>query len=292
MTVRVRYFTDPACSASWRAEPIVRKLMVDFGPDLTWAYVMGGLARDYTAGYEDPEAGIGARRGVYPGLVAHWLDVADEGRMPIDPRLWVESPIKSTYPASMAVKAATEQAGDGGYAYLRAVREGLLCFRRKLDATEALVEEARGIRLDVERFRIDLSSHAIVEAFGADLEEARELPDEARARGGVKSGQGGERMAFPSVAFIGEDGERTWVFGTKPYGDYRAAAEAVGARAASGEPPGVLDALRRFGRMATVEVEAVCELPTPRAAAELWRLASEWRVKPVRVLTGYLWEPA
>jgi hypothetical protein len=54
----------------------------------------------------------------------------------------------------------------------------------------------------------------------------------------------------------------------------------------------VLDAVKRFGRMATKEVEVVCDLPTPRAAAELWQLAGDWRLKPVKVLTGYLWEPA
>jgi hypothetical protein len=54
----------------------------------------------------------------------------------------------------------------------------------------------------------------------------------------------------------------------------------------------VLAALRSFGRMATAEVEAVCDLPGPRANAELWRLAADWRVKPVRVLTGTLWEAA
>src|SRR5438874_12267171 len=183
MAVTVRYFTDPACSWSWSSEPTVRRLMTEFGDSLSWRYVMGGLARDYTKGHEDPEAGIGGARGVYPGLVAHWLDVADEGRMPIDPRLWLEGPIVSTYPACMAVKAAAEQAEDGGYRYLRLLREGLLCFRRKLDTTEALVEEARRARLDVERFRIGLASHAIVEAFGADLEEARNPPEEARQIG-------------------------------------------------------------------------------------------------------------
>ena len=44
--------------------------------------------------------------------------------------------------------------------------------------------------------------------------------------------------------------------------------------------------------MATAEVEAVCGLPGPRASAELWALAADWKVKPVRVLTGWLWEPA
>ena len=38
---------------------------------------------------------------------------------------------------------------------------------------EALVGEAGEAGLDVERFRIDLASHAIIEAFAADLEEVR-----------------------------------------------------------------------------------------------------------------------
>jgi len=232
----------------------MRRLQVEFADDLRFTYVMGGLARDYARGSRDAE-------------VADWLDRASESRMPIDPRLWTEGPIVSTYPACMAVKAAAEQAADGGGAYLRALREGLLCFRRKLDTTEALVEEARRVRLDVERFRIDLGSHAIVEAFGADLEEARDV-------------------TLPSMAFDGH-----WVSGMRPYEEYRAAAEAAGARV-TGNPLGVEEALRRFGRLALPEVEAVCDLPEPRAAAELWRLASEWKARPVPVLSGHLWESA
>lgn len=266
--------------------------MMEFGEAVRWTWVMGGLARDYSQGYEDGEVGIDGRGEPYPRLVAHWLEVADRTRMPLDPRLWIESPIRSTYPACMAVEAASEQGPDAAYGYLRAVREGLLCFRRKLDGTEALVEEARTARLDVERFRRDLASNAIVEAFGADLEEARTIPDAARAEGQVRSAGGVERVAFPSVVLIGEDGERHPVFGHRPYEDYRAAVAAAGARPEREAPPGVVEALRRFGRMASREVEVVCELPEPRAAAELWRLACEWQVRPVRVLTGWLWELA
>ncbi|MFL5911885.1 MAG: DsbA family protein [Gaiellaceae bacterium] len=268
MSVTVRYFTDPACSLSWSTEPTIRQLMVEFGESLRWTFVMGGLARDYTAD--------GAR--AYPSLVNEWLEVAGESRMPLDPRMWTEGPIKSTYPACMAVKAASEQAADAGYGYLRRLREGLFCFRRKLDTTEALVEEARAAKLNVERFRIDLGSHAIVEAFGADLEETR-------------AADGGEPAGLPSAIFVGEDGSRHGVFGLRPYEDYAAAAEAAGASRTE-ERPTIEAALRRFGRMATREIEAVCGLPEPRAQAELWRMASEWQVKSTRVLTGYLWELA
>jgi protein-disulfide isomerase-like protein with CxxC motif len=273
MSVGARYYTDPACPWSWSAEPAVRKLMVEFGDNVSWTYVMGGLARDYTRAPGGREA-----------IFAHWLDVADEGGMPIDPRLWGDGAITSSYPACMAVKAAAEQADDGGYRYLRLVREGLMCFRRKLDTTESLVEEARRARLDVERFRLDLASNAIIEAFGTDLEEVRDPPPGAVVTSG--------RISFPSVLFVAEDGTRHGAWAFRSYDALRGAAEAAGAVRLGDRPPSVLDALRRFGAMATAEVAAVCELPGPRAPAELWRLAAEWQVRPVRVVTGELWELA
>jgi predicted DsbA family dithiol-disulfide isomerase len=267
--VRVRYHTDPACPASWAAEPVLRRLAVEFGDDLSITYVMGGLAREYEAPYES--------------RVMEWLDASERSGMPVDPRLWWEGPIASTYPACMAVKAAAEQGPEAAGRYLRALREGLMCFRRKLDGREALVEEARGADLDVQRFRVDLDSHAIVEAFGADLEatraHSRELP--------FVVVEGDARGADPAVA--GQGGAFR-VLG--PGDDWRAALVDAGARPAGEPAPDVLGALRRFGRMASAEVEAVCDLPGPRANAELWRLAAEWHAKPVRVLTGILWELA
>ena len=44
--------------------------------------------------------------------------------------------------------------------------------------------------------------------------------------------------------------------------------------------------------MATPEVAVACALPGPHAAAELWRLATEWRVRPEQALTGELWQAA
>jgi predicted DsbA family dithiol-disulfide isomerase len=278
MTVKVRYHTDPACPWSWAAEPAVRKLMVEFGDSLSWTYVMGGFARDFTKWHEDPAAaGVGGTDPVYPRLARFWLDVAATSGMPLDPRLWSEGPIGSSYPACMAVKAAADQGPAAAERYLRGLREGLMCFRRKLDTTEALVEEARRAGLNVERFRIDLASNATVEGFGNDLEEHR-----------------GAGLELPSLVFVAEDGARQVVSGFQPAAEpYREAALAAGASAvAGGSAPSVPDALRRFGRMAGREVEVVCGLPGPRAAAELWRLATEWQVKPTRVLTGELWEAA
>jgi hypothetical protein len=80
------------------------------------------------------------------------------------------------------------------------------------------------------------------------------------------------------------------VSGFAAYGSYEEAARSAGAEPVGAGSPSVLEALRRFGRMATREVEEVCGLRGPRASAELWRLAEAWEVRPVRVLTGHLWE--
>ena len=234
--------------------------MVEFGDDVQITYVMGGLARELEPPHE--------RR-----LMA-WLEQAGRSGMPFDPRLWTEGPIRSTYPACMAVKAATEQGDAAGARYLRALREGLMCFRRKLDTPEPLVELAREAGLDVARFRIDLDSNAIVEAFGADLEATRAGPHE-----------------LPSFELSGPAGVVSLTGAVEPAA-LREAALRAGAQPVEAPAPDALEALRRFGRMAAVEVAAVCDLPGPRANAELWRLAAEWQVKPIRVLTGELFEPS
>jgi len=258
---RVRYYTDPACSASWAAEPRIRRLMVEFGADLEITYVMGGLAREF----ED-----------LPELAMRWLDHVGDAGMPVDPRIWASDSPRSSYPACIAFKAAAEQGPDAAERYLRALREGFMCHRRKLDGPEALVDEARRAGLDVQRFRVDIESNALLEAFAADLEESQ---------------RDGERLQFPTLRFRGEDGgDEEWVDGDHSYEEWRAAAVSAGAPSGSAQRPDVLAALRRFGAMATAELEAVCDLPGPRAGAEVWRLASEWRVRRVPVLFGELWE--
>jgi predicted DsbA family dithiol-disulfide isomerase len=270
--IHASYYTDPASPESWGLEPALRRLAVELGDQLSIEPVMSGLAREFGPPVEQ---------------VSAWLDVADATGMPVDPRLWLSSPPTSSYPASLAVKAAAEQGPEIEAAYLRRLREGFACARRKLDTRDALVAEGRAVPgCDVERFAVDLGSHAVVEAFGADLERAE-------AVAGAAHDPATDRARIPSLEFRGEDGRAHAVHGRTSYDELRAAAQAAGAELdGSGGHPGVEDALARFGTLATAEVAAVCDLPGPRAAAELWRLAGEWRVRADRCLTGELWSAA
>jgi putative protein-disulfide isomerase len=239
VAVHVLYVTDPACPWSWGAEPVVRRMQAEFGDEVRITYVMGGLWREI-----QPSRALAAV-----------LDAAAESGMPVDPRLWLDAAPKSSYPSCLAVKAAAEQGLDGPY--LRRLREALMCERVKADTTDALVTLARDVEgMNVERFAVDLGSNAIVEAFGADLDRAKEL--------------GAQSPAFVVDGRLAEELPR------RP----------------AQSPPSVEEALRRFGRMAEPEVAAVCDLPGPRAPAELWRLALEWRTRPTMFLTGALWSAA
>jgi predicted DsbA family dithiol-disulfide isomerase len=259
----VTYYTDPACPYSWAAEPALRRLQVEFAEGLTITYVMGGLAREFRKPLQ---------------TMRHVLDAASESGMPTDPRLWLDAPPSSSYPACQAVKAAAEQDLDGPY--LRVVREGLMIDRLKLDSADALIDAARRVPgMDVERFAIDLRSHAIVEAFGADLERTR-----AAARDGEP------RVPFPSFEVRGDGDEVHWIYDSTDPAQLRQAALAAGG--ASQTLPDALGAVRRFARIATPEVAAVCDRPGPLAAADLWRMAADWQVRPERALTGDLWAPA
>jgi hypothetical protein len=239
--------------------------MVEFGGNLEITYVMGGLAREF----ED-----------LPAIVMRWLRDAGASGMPVDPRIWAGDPPRSSYPACIAVRAAAEQGMAAAERYLRVLREGFMCHSRRLDGPDALTEEARRAGIDLERFRIDLESNATLEAFASDLDESRAVAEAAGAK-------------LPVLRLLPDsEGEERRVGAGDPYEEWRAAAAAAGASPDGTPPPDVPSALRRFGSMATAELAAACDLPGPRAGAEVWRLASEWRVRRVPVLFGELWEAA
>jgi predicted DsbA family dithiol-disulfide isomerase len=270
IVVSATVFTDPFCPWSWGAEPQLRRLESEFGAGVRFTFVVVGMR---------------ARLDDGPDLAYAALEAMAASEMPIDARVFLRDPPASTHPAGIAVHAVAEQAqGARVRAYLRRLRESILLDRRRMDSAPALLDAAREIGgLDLQRLRVDLGSSAVLERFGADLERAREA---APAEHDPATG----RIRIPSVEFRGEDGDVHGVYGYAPWADWRAAAVAAGAAPTWDGPPGIEEALRRYGSMATPEVALVCDLPGPRAAAELWRLAQEWRVRARSSVGGPLWE--
>src|SRR5690348_7449178 len=99
MTIELRAYTDPTSELAWGAEPQLRRLLTELGDQVTVRWVMTGFARSL----EPPD---------HQRNLAAWLGTAADSGMPLDPRLWLENPISSSYPACQAVIASREQGPD------------------------------------------------------------------------------------------------------------------------------------------------------------------------------------
>jgi len=191
-TIRVFYFTDPICSSCWGIEPQLRKLKLEYGNALDIEYRMGGLLPDWSYN----SGGISK-----PSDVAHhWDEVSVYYDMPIDGDLWLEDPLSSSFPPSVAVKAAQMQDGEKAVRYLRELREQVFLQKKNITRWEFLKLAAEKVELDIARLKNDLEGEAN-KLFADDLELAQKL--------GVRG--------FPTLFFVNSYGQQERVYGAKPY---------------------------------------------------------------------------
>ncbi|MDF3026032.1 MAG: dithiol-disulfide isomerase [Fluviicola sp.] len=193
--VKVVYYTDPICSSCWGIEPQLRKLKLEYGNSIEIEYRMGGLLPDWNYN----SGGISK-----PSDVAHhWDEVSVYYDMPIDGDVWLEDPLSSSYPPSIAFKAAQIQDKEKAVLFLREIR--ILVFLQKKNITkwEYLESAAKSVGLNLEQFKNDYEGKA-KELFNEDLKLGKEL--------GVRG--------FPTLFFMDSAGKTEKVYGSKPYSSY------------------------------------------------------------------------
>lgn len=197
-TVKVIYYTDPICSSCWGIEPQLRKLKLEYGNDIDIEYRMGGLLPNWSYN----SGGISK-----PSDVAHhWDEVSLHYDMPIDGDLWLEDPLNSSYPPSIAFKAAQLQGEEKAIQFMREIREMVFLQKKNIAKWEHLEAAAKTVGLDVAQFKIDYENKAKV-MFEADLKLGQQL--------GVRG--------FPTMFFVDDAGNKETVYGSKPYAFYEMA---------------------------------------------------------------------
>jgi predicted DsbA family dithiol-disulfide isomerase len=191
-TVKVIYYTDPICSSCWGIEPQLRKLKLEYGNIVEIEYRMGGLLPDWSyngGGISQPS-----------DVARHWDEASLYYDMPIDGDVWLEDPLNSSYPPSIAFKAAQMQDNEKAISFLREIREMVFLQKKNIAKWEHLETAAKWVGLHVTQFKIDYEGKA-KELFNEDLKLGREL--------GVRG--------FPTLFFIHDEGASTFVYGSKPY---------------------------------------------------------------------------
>lgn len=193
--VKIIYFTDPICSSCWGIEPQLRKLKLEYGDHIEIEYRMGGLLPDWSYN----SGGISK-----PSDVAHhWDEVSVYYDMPIDGEVWLEDPLHSSYPPSIAFKAAQLQNNEKAILLMRELREMVFLQKKNIAKWEQIASAAKRVGLDVNKLKTDFEGQAR-SLFEEDLKLAKEY--------GVRG--------FPTMFFINDEGRKEIVYGSKPYSSY------------------------------------------------------------------------
>ena len=196
--VKMVYFTDPICSSCWGIEPQLRKLKLEYGNAIEVEYRMGGLLPDWSynsGGINKPS-----------DVASHWDEVSIHYDMPIDGDLWLEDPLDSSYPPSIAFKAAQLQNEEKAHLFMREMREMMFLKKKNLAKWEHMATAAKTVGLDVQQLKTDFEGKAKT-LFQEDLQTARTY--------GVRG--------FPTIYFLDKDGNQEIVYGSKPYALFEAA---------------------------------------------------------------------
>lgn len=161
------YFTDPVCSTCWLVQPQMRKLALHYGKYYEIKYLMGGLLpswENYTRGkIRNPQ-----------DAAQHWQEMAEQHKMPISPNVWFDSPLSSSFPPSIAIKAAQLQHKLKAFHFHRRIKELLFVESKNITDFDLLLTAAMQVGLDKDRLLEDMTQVAVLK-FEEDLEYATKL---------------------------------------------------------------------------------------------------------------------
>jgi 2-polyprenyl-6-methoxyphenol hydroxylase-like FAD-dependent oxidoreductase/predicted DsbA family dithiol-disulfide isomerase len=171
--ISILYFTDPICSTCWAIQPQLRKLQLEYADYVTIEYKMGGLLPSW-----DNYNRFGITKP--SDVAAHWDEVCSYYEMPINKNIWLEDPLPSSYPPSIAFKAAQLQDTGKAVMFLRRIREMVFLEKKNIIKKEFIFSAAYNVGLDAARLIRDLEGKAQMlfreDLVLSDLLEVKELP--------------------------------------------------------------------------------------------------------------------
>ena len=104
----------------------------------------------------------------------HWKEMAEKYEMPISPDVWIDSPLASSFPPSIAIKAAQLQNKIKAYNFHRRIKELLFVESQNISDIDLITKTAQEVGLDENKLIKDMSKIAKVK-FDEDLELAKSL---------------------------------------------------------------------------------------------------------------------
>lgn len=269
--IQLVYYTDPICSSCWAIEPQLKKFALEYGDYVNIEHKMGGLLPGWK-GFADKGNAISQ-----PSDVAqHWEEVGQQTGMSIDGDVWLEDPLDSSFPPSIAYKAAQQQGEDFALRFLRRIREQVFLEKKNITREEVLIEAINDCGGDSDKFTKDYHDPTTAQRFH---EEKR-----MRKTYGVRG--------FPTFIFINREGKGYKISGSSGYENYVLALETALGKKVEPKPIKASEQslLQSHGMLATKELSVVLSQDEAQTFSNLMQLAQAGNVVRVPHKYGDFWK--
>ncbi len=183
--VKVMYFSDPVCSTCWIVDPYIKKLLKEYGTVIDLEIIMGGLLdswENFCGGNEKETQSF---------LCDLWTKESSKFNIRLDASVWMNRPISSSIPASIAYYAAEFQGADLAQQYIRNLREHLFLRGNDISERRHLITSAVECGLNVSQFINDLDNGKAKEVF--------DLKQNYKSSFSV--------LHYPTLIFVNENGD-------------------------------------------------------------------------------------
>ncbi|MDF2607461.1 MAG: dithiol-disulfide isomerase [Bacillales bacterium] len=265
--IELYVFIDPMCPECWAIEPILKKLIIEYGQYITLKYVLTGSLDKFNISKNNS-----------PKIIAeNWERTASRSGMSCDGNLWISDPIKLPLIVSLAIKAAELQGKYAGINFLRIIREHMFVNSKNVTREETLVKIAQEVKLDIKEFVKDIHSDTAAKSLQCDFKITKDY--------GVTSS--------PTLIFFNDilEEEGIKISGIHDYKLYiKVLEELLKQTPKKSEPPCLEAFVKRYKFVATQEIAVVYNLTLCEAEKMLRQLQLRQYVKEVPAKYGKFWK--
>ena len=261
--LRIIYYTDPICSACWAVEGILHRLQFEYGHLFTFDMHMGGLMPTFEV--ED--------KGQAQEMAALWDKAGAKYGVPVNGAVWLKHPLRSSFPPSIACKAAELQGIAYSDALLRRLRELLFVAGKDISDEAQIRSAVAEVGLDVRQWELDYKTEGR-QRFDADIEL------------GISLGVWG----FPTLYFFDAEGNQQELFGVFPYERFeeilRSMVPHADKRAYDATPQALMNKLKS---LTVKELMILADMTQEQAHQALVKLAEQPNIEELASPNGSVW---
>ncbi|KGX87716.1 hypothetical protein N784_13950 [Pontibacillus litoralis JSM 072002] len=253
--IEIYVFIDPLCPECWSLEPIIKKLMIEYGQYFTIRPIISGNLTSINAHSNQKTA----------ELAKGW-NLTLQNSQSCKEIKWPEDSICAPWMTALAIKAAELQGRKAGMKFLRKVQEALFIGKQNISSEEVFFSCASKVHLDMGEFKQDIHSDTAKRALQCDLTLTHEMDIDQT----------------PAIVLFNQrqDEEGIKITGSYPYSIYVEVLHAMlQKKPTAAQKPSLVDFLQHHEFVGTKEIAEIYDWTETKAICEMKKLLLKQQVE-------------